>query len=91
MTLIQFAALAEEVDDDPTCIECGDYRSEHGFHDHAFQRRLTPEEYEAEQKRFEREWEEENGNWHYMCDDPDDVFDPDGDEDFEVAGPLSCW
>lgn len=63
--------LNEPDDDDPTCIECGWHRSEHGHQDHGFQRRLTDEEYAAEQERFAREADD----FH-----PEDDEDPDDDE-----------
>jgi len=65
------AAHPEPEDDDPTCIECGWHRSEHGHQDHSFQRRLTDEEYAAEQERFAREADD----FH-----PEDDEGPDDDE-----------
>jgi len=63
------AQINEGEDDDPTCIECGWHRSEHGHQDHSFQRRLTDDEYAAEQQRFVMEADIENGSYPY---DPDE-------------------
>jgi len=79
----------EPEDDDPTCIECGWHRSEHGHQDHGFQRRLTDEEYAAEQQGFAMQWEMENGSYidglNHDDDPDDDEVNQDDPAEFTAA------